>query len=203
ARWTVVPLLHHFIADAPDEDTGMIAIAQYHVFEIALVPLVPVEVVVIFRLRNLPHIKRLIHDDEAHAVGEFEQFRRGRIVRSAETVHAHTFQHLQLPLDSARVHGGTERTEIVMIASPADLHRLAVEKEPLLDVETKGADTESSLVTINHSSALFELRDYVVDVRTIIRPKHRRGNCQRLAHLCMQPFCGDISCRSTCDRPTA
>src|SRR5689334_15967582 len=151
AQWTVVPLLHHFIADAPDEDAGMIAIAQHHVFEIALVPLVPIEVVVEFRLLNLPHVKRLIHDDEAHAVGNFEQFRCGRIVRSAQAVYAHPFQDLQLPLDRARVHGGTERAEVVMIAGAADLHRLAVEEEAFLNVETKGANAEWTLVTIDDS----------------------------------------------------
>ena len=68
----IVPLLHYFVADAPDEDAGMIPVAQNHVRQVAHVPGVPIEVVVVRRLRFLPHVEGFVHHDEAHAVGEVE-----------------------------------------------------------------------------------------------------------------------------------
>src|SRR6185436_17799177 len=132
----------------------MIAIAQHHVFEVALMPLGPIEVIVKLRLLNLPNVERLIHDDEAHLVCKIEKLRRGRIVRGAQSVHAHRFQDLQLPLDRARVDRSTKRTQIVMITDTANLHRLAIKEESLFNVETKRANAEWRLVSINHSAVL-------------------------------------------------
>ena len=58
----------------------MITIPQHHVFQITFVPLVPIEVVVEFRLLLLPHVKGFVHHNEAHPVGQLEQFGSGRIV---------------------------------------------------------------------------------------------------------------------------
>ena len=114
------PLFSDFIADAPDENARMVAIAQHHVFKIAFVPLIPVKMIVKFRLLFLPHVKGFVHDNEAHPVCEFEQLGRRRIVRSANAIDSHRFQHLQLTLQRARVDGGAQRAQVVVIADAAE-----------------------------------------------------------------------------------
>src|SRR5439155_232066 len=68
----VGPLLHHFVADTPNEDAGMIAVAQHHIRQVAHMPRVPIEMVVVLGLFLLPHVERFVHDNEAHPVGQIE-----------------------------------------------------------------------------------------------------------------------------------
>src|ERR1051326_4464818 len=63
ARAVFAPLLDDLVPDAPDEDARMVAVAQDHVFEVAPVPLVPVEVIVELGLLLLPHVEGFVHHD--------------------------------------------------------------------------------------------------------------------------------------------
>ena len=79
----------------------MIAVATNHVRQIALMPLRKVEVIVEFRLLLPPHVERLVHHDEPHAIGKVEKLRRGRIVRRPDGIHAHSAHDLELALERA------------------------------------------------------------------------------------------------------
>jgi hypothetical protein len=46
-------------------------------------------------------VEHLVHDQEAHAVGQLKQLRIGRIVAHAHGIRAHLAQHLQLALGRA------------------------------------------------------------------------------------------------------
>ncbi len=60
---------------------------------------------------------------EAHAVGEFQQLGRGRIVAGADGVHAHaTFRISQLPLDGAAIDGRAQRAQVVVQADAVEAH---------------------------------------------------------------------------------
>ena len=125
----VVPLLHHFVADAPHEHAGMIAVAPHHVREVAHMPRVPVEMIIEGRLLLLPHVERFVEDDEAHAVGQVEQLGRRRVVRRAYRVDAHRPHDLELPFDRAGVHGRAQGAQVVMQAHAANLHGSPVQEE--------------------------------------------------------------------------
>ncbi len=125
----VRPLLHHFVADAPHEHAGMIAVAQHHVREVAHVPGVPIEMVVVLGLFFLPHIEGFVQHDETHPVGQVEQLGRRWVVRRAYRVDAHRPHDLELPFDRTRVHGRTQGAQIVMQADAADLHVTPVQEE--------------------------------------------------------------------------
>src|SRR5439155_17920956 len=132
----------------------MIAIAQQHVFEVAFVPLVPIEMIIKLRFLLPPHVECFIHDDETHAVSQLEQFRRWRIVRSAQTVSAHRFQHFKLPFKCASVDGRAERTEIVMIARAANLYGFAIQDEAFVYVKNERADSKRRLISIDDAAVL-------------------------------------------------
>ena len=48
----------------------VIPIATYHVFEVAFMPFVPVEMIVKLRFFFLPDVERFIHHDEAHPISK-------------------------------------------------------------------------------------------------------------------------------------
>ena len=62
----------------------MISIAQHHIFQIAFVPLVKIEMVIKLCLLNLPNVEGFVHHDETHSVGQLKRFRGRRVVRSAK-----------------------------------------------------------------------------------------------------------------------
>jgi len=57
--------LSHFVAYAPHDDAGMVAVAVYHALNIALPPIVKGCVVIIGVLADAPAIKGLINDQQA------------------------------------------------------------------------------------------------------------------------------------------
>ena len=50
-----------------------------------------------------PNVKGFVHDEKAHFIGQFQQFRRRWIVAGADGVAPHLRQHFQLPLQRAIV----------------------------------------------------------------------------------------------------
>ena len=112
------------------------------VFQIAFVPFIPVEVIVKLRLLFLPDIEGFIHYDETHLVRQFQQLGRRWIVRGSNAIDTHRLQHLELALKAARVYGGAECTQVVVITNAANLYRLAVKEETFLDVEVEIANAK-------------------------------------------------------------
>ncbi len=104
-------------------------------------------------------------------VAQVEQFGRGRVVRGTQGVDAHRLQHFELTLDGARVHRRAETAKVVVVADAPDLQRLAVEDETALAVEDEVADAEGRLVTVCDPAVAHDLRDGLVQIRTLGRPK--------------------------------
>ena len=97
-------------------DARVVAIAPHQVADVALAPLVEELAVAEARLVLLPLVERLVHDDEAHPIGQIEQRRRRRVVARANRVDAHRLHDLELPLDAAIERRGAERTQVVVQA---------------------------------------------------------------------------------------
>ena len=81
-------LLGDFVADAPHDDAGMVAVAPHHVADIALRPLVEIFAVAVGDFGDAPHVEGFVHDDQPEPVAEFQQFRRWRVVAGANGVDA-------------------------------------------------------------------------------------------------------------------
>ena len=116
-------LLGDFVADAPEDDAGMIAVAAQFGAPILLVPVVEEQMIIVFGFAAFPAVEGLIHDDHAQAVAEIEQFRGGRIVAGANGVAAHLLQDFDLPLQGADVDGGAQRAEVVVVADAVQAER--------------------------------------------------------------------------------
>ena len=82
-------LLRDFVADAPAEDRGVVSVSAEEGPEVGLVPVVEEAGVVVCGLVVIPHVEYLVHNEEAHAVGQFEEFGRRRVMRHADGVCAH------------------------------------------------------------------------------------------------------------------
>ena len=93
-------LFADFIADAPEDDAGMIAVAAEFRAPVLLVPVVEQQMIIVLRLAVFPAVERFVHHHHAQAVAQIEQFRRGRIVAGADGVAAHFLQDLNLPFQA-------------------------------------------------------------------------------------------------------
>ena len=71
-----VGLLGYFVTYAPDHYAGMVAVAQYLVFQVTLMPLIKKQMIIKFGFATLPAVKRFVHNNKAHFIGKLKQFRR-------------------------------------------------------------------------------------------------------------------------------
>ena len=97
-----------------------------------------------------PHVKGLVHHDEAHAVAQVEQLGGGRVVRTADAVAAHLLQYLQLALDGTGVDRRAQAAQVVVHAHAVYLDVLPVEEEAFLRIKLEGADAEGCVVDVGH-----------------------------------------------------
>ena len=169
------PLFEHFIADAPDEDGGMVAVAEYQVGQIAFVPVVEVTGIVMGCFSFPPHIECLVHHDEAHTVAKVEQFRCGRVMGTTDAVTAHFFQYLQLAFDGTEVDGCAQTSQVVVHTDTVYLHLFSVQDESFLCIETKSTDADRGIIDIKYFTGLFlfDNASYFIYIRVIKTPKVR------------------------------
>ena len=149
----VAPLLEHLIADAPHDDRRMIAVAQQHIAQVALVPLVEVSRVVVGGLALAPHVKALVHHHQAHAVAEVEQLGGRRIVRHSYGVCTHVAHHGQLALDGAAVDHGAQGAGVVMQTHSIDFHRPVIKEKSPPGVEAEFAQAGGDAVCVDGTAA--------------------------------------------------
>ena len=99
-RIGALALFGDFIADAPEHNAGMVAVAADQRAQILFVPEIEqvAAAVIIAPLVLPPGIEGFVQDQETHLIGQVQQFRRGRIVAGADGVAAHVAQHFKLPL---------------------------------------------------------------------------------------------------------
>src|SRR6184192_938450 len=113
-------------------------------------PIFKKQVIIVFHFTLLPAIKSLIHHHKTHFIAQVKQFRRWRVMRSADTVAAHFFEHLQLALQCPIIKRSTQATQIVVIAYTQYLNRFSVKRKTLVYVKIKIANTEGSSIFINN-----------------------------------------------------
>ena len=130
-----------FIADAPDHDAGMVAVAADEV-GVLLLAVFGDRDALGQRGRAVPFVEGLVPDHDAHAVAQVEQLGRGRVVAGADGVHPHVLHDLQFALHRAGVERHAQRAEVGMQADPVQLHAPAVEMETVVGRELERADAE-------------------------------------------------------------
>ena len=182
------PLLQHLVADAPLYHGGMVAVALHLVGQVALVPFVEVVGIVVLSLAAAPHVEELVLHQQSHAVAQRQQLGRRRIVRCSDGVHTHLLHDLQLTLDGAAVHHGSERTRIMVQAYAVYLHGRVVEEESFGGVIAQIAESGGGLHAVQHLPFLLNLRVNRVQVGTVHTPQFRIVECQSLLAVARLPF---------------
>jgi len=118
----------------------VIAVAQHHIGEITLVPLIEETGIVVLRLTAAPHIKALIHDNEAHGIAHVQQFRGGRVMRTTDGIDTHGLEFGEFAMESILVEGCTQATKVVVLADTIEFDVLAIQPEACLGVELEIAE---------------------------------------------------------------
>ena len=124
-RIRVVRIIH-FIADTPQENTGMIAVTTYHIGYVPFYPLLEeVESTVItrsthipalypFAFRKLPFVRDFIHYKKSQAVTQFIKNGGLWVMAHADGIYANPFQVIQAAFPYLRRHYCTQHSCIMM-----------------------------------------------------------------------------------------
>ena len=168
-----VVLLGNFVADAPQDDARMIAVAARHVARIVFRPVGEVLAVAVGHLRHAPHIEGLVHHQQAEPVAVFENLRRRRVVAGAQRIDAGGFEDLQLAFDSAPVDGRAQRAEVVVVADALQFQVAAVQGEALLFIETNRANAERRGVAVHSQIVLKHLGHQRIEIGMVDIPALR------------------------------
>ena len=137
------------VAGGPEDDAGMVAVAHDGVGRVAHGPVLEVEVIVVGILCDGPAVEHLVHDQEAHAVGEVEELRRGRVVRGADGVDAELAQLGEAAFPDGERNGGADGAGVGVESYAVDLVMDAVEEEALVGVEVEFADAERDVFLVD------------------------------------------------------
>src|SRR5260370_9223077 len=80
-------LFRNFVADAPQNYAGMIAVAAHHVAQVPFRPLVVILTVSVRNLWNAPHVEGFIHDYHSQTMAVSDDRKPRRIVAGPTVVN--------------------------------------------------------------------------------------------------------------------
>ena len=162
------PLFEHLVADAPHDDARMIPVALHQIREITLMPFIEETGIIAIRLLAAPHVKALIHHHDSHGITHIQKLGSRRIMTASDGIHTHIPEDGELAMKRILVEGGTETSEIVMLAHAIDLHILAIEKETFPGIKphfTEGGLRSGGILhlAIHHQFALHGIKIALAD----------------------------------------
>ena len=163
-------LLTALIADRPEDDRRVVAIAANHRAKILLRPLFEKRSVPVWFLGIGPCISKLIHNEKAHPVTKVQKLLSRRIMRSPDSIAAHFFESLE-PLDPYfLVPSSPESTGIMMETDPFDESLFTIEIEPVW-AERGRADSKRRIIFSGDLPFLQKFRTDYVHRRVFRAPK--------------------------------
>ena len=161
-----------FVADAPEHDAGMIAIAADQHAGVFFRP-VRQKAGCIRWPSCLAASSQTSHPSprcpSCHTVRAAPAL--AGVVARANCIAAHILEHLDLPFKRAIVDCGAERAQIVVIADAVELGMFAVDGKSFVGVELDRADAEGSLVGIDDLAILLDGRDGDIAIGSFQAPK--------------------------------
>ena len=181
------PLFEHLVADTPHDDARMIPVALHQIREITLVPFIEEAGIIAIRLLAAPHVKALVHHHDSHGITHIQEFGSRRIMTASDGIHTHIPEDGELAMKRILVEGGTETSEIVMLAHAIDLHILAIEKETLPGI--KPHITEGGLRSggIHHLAIHHQFALHGIEIALADRPEMRFPYLELLALGALAP----------------
>ncbi len=148
----------YLIADAPQDDAGVVPVPAHHGPQIGLVPdgegleiaFVDGRVDIVpgrpFVLGVLPFVKGLVHHKEAHPVAQVVELRHMGVVAAADGVAAALPQGLQTPLPDLRLHGRPQCAAVMVDADALQLGLHTVQEKASVRIERDSPDAHPGLV---------------------------------------------------------
>ena len=142
-----------------------------------------------------PLVERLVEDQQAHFVGQFEVFRRIRVVCEPDRVHSERFQDAVSPRDSVAEDGRPDAAEILVDVDAAQQELFPVQDEAVLRVEFNRTEAEFRSDPVGLRAGLVEeLGCAGVEIRRVRRPElrvsDREGGCGAVVRG--SPFSGRV-----------
>ena len=174
------PLFENLVADAPHDDARMVAVTFHQVGEITLMPLIKEAGIVAIRLLAPPHIKALVHHQEAHRVAHIEQFGCRRIMAATDGVDTHLTKDGQFAMHRRLAQGCAKTSEVMMLAHTIDFHISAIEKETLLGIKLDITETDLRGLCIHHLVVYQEFALDGIEIPLANIPKSRIQHHQSL-----------------------
>lgn len=130
------------VADRPDEDRGMVAVAPHELAQVARD--IRLEVLRLAAAGGpVPFVETFVPDENPHLVAEVEHFGRRAVVAGAQGVEAHVAQDFELAAHGRAVERHAQRPEIGVQIDAVELYAAAVEVEAVVGREGEGADAEA------------------------------------------------------------
>ena len=165
------------VADRPDEDGRVVAVAADELHELARHELLQRDVAA--PAGGVPLVERLVPDEEAHLVAEVQHLRRGRVVRHADRVRAHVAHDGELAARRVHVERHPERAEVAVQVDAVELHPLAVEEEAAVRVEAELAEADPPHERVREAVAR-EAQLERIELRSVLQlPELRIPNLER------------------------
>ena len=143
----------------------MVAVAENHVGNIPLPPIVEPEVVIVLTaLESPPAVEGLVHDDHTDLVADLQQVEGGGIVGDADGVEARFLEPRELTAAGGGVVGRAQHAVIVVDTAAAELDRLAVDLQAVVHICGNGTHAEAGLVSVHLGAVLKDHGAEVVEV---------------------------------------
>ncbi len=150
-----------FVEHRPQINARMIAVAPHH----------PLQLLHIVR-RWIEHAV-LIHDEETHAVGQFQQVLVRRVVRRTDGVDAQFLEALQAIFPQRIRHGDADAGMILVNADALHLDMLVIEEQAFVGIPMSDAEAGFVLVFIDQFTVLQQPGMDGIEIRLIDRPQLR------------------------------
>ena len=104
------------IADAPHDNSGVIAVPADPATDILLHPVLEKSGVIIWILRHLPHVKGFGQYQKSHLVRQLHHFHRRHVVRSPQGIDAHGTHEVEFAAHGFFVESRAQCSEVMMVA---------------------------------------------------------------------------------------
>ncbi len=154
------PLIRHFVADAPHNYRGIVAVVAHHVLEVTLHPFVEEKIIAVLTLGFVPLVESLHHKHHTHFICSLDKLGCRHVVRCTDGICAHILEDAYLATDSSIVDSRTEHSEIMMLAYALEFHLAAIEEETFVGTDLNGSDSERLLICIGKFVTTINIRHY-------------------------------------------
>ena len=186
-----VKLVGDLVADAPEDDAGMVAVSPQHGPQVGVVPLVEIEVIAERRLAAgvlgkvegpvpRPFVEGLIKYIHPHLIAQVVKLRRKRMMARADGVAAHLLETGDAICPHADGHGIAKRTRVLMQAHALEFGGLAVDQQPARGVVFQLADAEARRRFIQNAVRQRQRAAQAVELGRGLGPQARPGHLHLL-----------------------